>query len=87
MTIKIQLFGYYQMMLGRMYLEITLTEPSSLEDLWQHMVSSHRQLKSPDMKAIAGMAVNGRYIKREDWSRFQLTDMDKIDLASQMAGG
>lgn len=87
MTIKLRLLGYYQLIIGTMIMDMILPENSSLEDLWQSLVSRCRQLESEDMKSIAGMTVNGVYINRKDWSTTVLVPNSAVDLVSQMAGG
>ena len=87
MNVRVRLLGFYQMMLGRMYENIELEEKSNLEDLWNHFQSSYVQLQSEDMKRIAGMSVNGTYVRRKKWKSFTLQQGDKVDLLSQMAGG
>ena len=87
MNVRVRLFGFYQMALGKMYDTIELEEEANLEDLWNHFRDAYVQLKSEDMKRIAGMAVNGRYVNRRLWSTYILREGDRVDLLSQMAGG
>ena len=87
MKVQVRLLGFYQMILGKMYEEVTLQEGATLETLWTHFQEKHPQLRREDMKWIAGMSVNGTYIHREQWETRYLSDDDKVDLISQMAGG
>lgn len=87
MKIRVRLLGFYQMMLGKMYEEVELLPGANLEDLWIHFKSTYRQLQDEDMKAIAGMSVNGRYIKRDRWTGYSVKAGDRVDLLSQMGGG
>ncbi len=70
-----------------MQMDIDLAEPASVGDLWQHLVSSFRQLQSEDLKAIAGISINNHYIGRNQWESVYLTNGDHVLLVSQMAGG
>ena len=87
LTVHVRLLGFYQMMLGKMYEDVTLEEGSNLDDLWNHFRNSYVQLRDSDMKSIAGMSVNGIYVPRDKWSNFIIGDDSDIDLISQMAGG
>ena len=44
-------------------------------------------MRPADMKRIAGMSVNGTYMERKKWKAVTLSEGDKVDLLSQMAGG
>jgi thiamine biosynthesis protein ThiS len=87
MTINLRLLGYYQLIIGTMYMEVDLPVQSSLEDLWDYLVSGYRQMQSKDMKMIAGITVNKEFISRGDWHSKILIHGDRVDLVSQMAGG
>jgi thiamine biosynthesis protein ThiS len=87
MKVQVRLFGYYQLTLGKMYETIELNEEANLNDLWNHFRNRYVQLKSEDMKRIAGMAVNGMYVKKKSWKTHTLRDGDRVDLLSHMAGG
>lgn len=87
MLIHVRLLGFYQMMLGRMYQDVNLAGGANLEELWNYFQRSYAQLHEKEMKNIAGMAVNGVYVPRTEWKRHTLSDEDRVDLISQMAGG
>lgn len=87
MTINLRLLGYYQLITGTLYLKPELPDGSTLEELWELLVSRYRQLESKDMKSIAAMTVNGVYVHRDDWCDYNPNDNDDIYLISQMAGG
>ena len=86
-TIQVRLLGFYQMMLGRMYEDVRLEAGANLENLWAYFRDNYPQMQPADMKRIAGMSVNGTYIQRKKWSTVTLSEDDKVDLLSQMAGG
>ena len=87
MTIKLDLLGYFQMMLGTMHSTLSLPAAATVEDLWQQLESSHIQLQGDNFRAAAGISVNGTYIHRESWDAWSLHDGDYVILVSQMAGG
>lgn len=75
------------MMLGKMYENVELTAPANLEDLWNYFVANYKQMQGEDLRAIAGMSVNGVYVGVENWQDYQLKDKDEVNLLSQMGGG
>lgn len=87
MLIKLRLLGFFQMMLGTMYLDMELPKGSTAYDLWQNLVSQYVQLQKEDMSRIAGMTLNGEYKYVQDWPNVLLNDGDKVDLLTQMGGG
>jgi len=87
MLIKLRLLGFFQMMLGTMYLDIELPEKSTAQDLWQILVRRYSQLQKEDMSKIAGMTVHGKYVQVENWPFVLLRNGDQVDLFTQMGGG
>ncbi|QRN86452.1 MoaD/ThiS family protein [Clostridia bacterium] len=87
MLIKLRLLGFFQMMLGTMYLDMELPEGSTAHDLWQNLVNRYVQLQKEDMSRIAGMSLNGEYKYVQDWPGVLLHDGDEVDLLTQMGGG
>ncbi len=87
MTIKLDLLGYFQMMLGTMHTTLSLPAAATVDDLWEHLVSSHIQLQGDNFRAAAGITVNGTFVHRDSWDRWGLHEGDYVILVSQMAGG
>ena len=87
MVVNVRLLGFFQMMLGRMYLEVSLDSDSTLEDLWNHFVATYPQFEEDDLRRIAGASLNGVYAPSEQWDTAKLSDGDQVDLLTQMGGG
>ena len=87
MQIKLRLLGFFQMMLGTMYLDLDLPKGSTAQDLWQSLVNKYVQLQKEDMSRIAGMSLNGEYKSVQDWPDVVLHEGDEVDLLTQMGGG
>jgi thiamine biosynthesis protein ThiS len=88
-TIKVTLFGYFQLMLGTTEILFTLPAPADLQLLWGKLTASYRQLQNSEdnLRAAAGMLVNGKFIPRSKWQECSLSDGDSVILVSQMGGG
>ena len=87
MLINLRLLGFFQMMLGTMYLKVELLPESTAYNLWQELVGRYVQLQKEDMSKIAGMSLNGEYKYVQDWPDVLLHDGDEVDLLTQMGGG
>ena len=87
MVIKVRLLGFFQMMLGTMYLDMEIPAGESIRYLWESIVDKYVQLQKEDMSRIAGISVNGEYIHQKNWNSFLLKKGDMVDLLTQMGGG
>ncbi len=87
MVVNVRLLGFFQMMLGRMYLEVSLDSNATMEDLWHFFEAAYPQFAKDDLRRIAGASVNAVYAPSEEWATTALSDGDQVDLLTQMGGG
>lgn len=87
MEIRIRLLGFFQMMLGTMYLECQLEEGATAQDLWQHLADRYGQLRDPEMRSVAGIRVDGTHYPARQWESVRLHPGSEVDLLTRMGGG
>ncbi len=87
MEIRVRLLGFFQMMLGTVYLECRLEEGATAQDLWRHLEGRFEQLRDPEMRSVAGIRVNGTHYPARQWESVPLHSGSEVDLLTRMGGG
>ncbi|WP_227767442.1 MoaD/ThiS family protein [Zhaonella formicivorans] len=87
MRIEARFYGFFQLLLGVLQLDINLNAPAKVEDLWRHLEEHYPQFRSKDVAVIAAISLNNRKLSREEWSTTYLQDGDRVEFFTLMAGG
>ena len=87
MKIKVKFYGFVQLIIGKVELELEFPASSSLEDVWNYLLQTYPQLKGQDIKKMTLAKIKNETLEHDEWAKVSITQNESIEFYSLLAGG